>query len=63
MGSEKEWMVILQCPCSPEQDVIITKRRMKNALVGSCSLCSRPLVILWNGQLFLVGEIFIEDAK
>ncbi|RXT15239.1 hypothetical protein [Ammoniphilus sp. CFH 90114] len=64
MGPDREWMVVLQCPCTPDENIIITHRKMRDGLVVICSLCKKPLVILGSdGHLYLVGEIIIMDAK
>lgn len=64
MGPDREWMVVLQCPCTPSENIIITHRKMRDGLVVICSQCKRPLVILGSdGHLYLVGESIITDAK
>ncbi len=63
MGQEREWMVVLQCPCAPNEDIVITDRKMRDGLVIICSQCKRPLVILGSdGHLYLVGDVIIENA-
>lgn len=63
MGQHREWMVVLQCPCSPHDNIIITNRKMRDGLVMICSQCNRPLVILGSdGHLYLIGDVIIEDA-
>ncbi|RKD24330.1 hypothetical protein BEP19_08000 [Ammoniphilus oxalaticus] len=63
MGQQREWMIVLQCPCSPYDNIIITDQVMQDGLVMVCSQCARPLVILGSdGHLYLIGDVIIEHA-
>lgn len=64
MGQRRDWMIVMQCPCSPLENIIITDQIMRDGLVMVCSQCKRPLVMLGSdGHLYLVGDVMIENAK
>lgn len=57
------WMVVVSCPCTPDEMIAYTQKEMGRANLGHCPSCLRPLVIVGDdGKVYAVGECLIKDA-
>ena len=61
MGKETKigWMVVVVCPCSPEDQIAFTQVEMDDADVGHCPACEKPLIMMKDGNAYEVGKMIL----
>ncbi|QYY44762.1 hypothetical protein ACKE5C_19220 (plasmid) [Aneurinibacillus thermoaerophilus] len=60
------WMVVVYCPCSPDQAITYSQHKMiqAEAELALCDYCKRPLIYLHDdGHLYAIGDVLVKNAK